>query len=209
MGRRHADVPLAQIVGSVSRHGDFDADFQPLHRHLSGRLDRIRSAVASGEHLPPVELIQLGGLHFVADGHHRVAAAREAGQLVIGARVLTICTVAYGMACLRLAHLRSKAAEREFLLRVPLPDDVRRDLWLDCPEDWMRLADAAEAWGYRHALAHGRPMDRATLAMTWWHDEVQQVLEQLRSSGVGLDLRDVELYSTALADPERPATVAG
>ncbi|SDS73365.1 ParB/RepB/Spo0J family partition protein [Microlunatus soli] len=203
MGRCHSDVPLDQVVGSVSRPDDFDADFRPRHRHLADRLDRVRSALAGGELLPPVELIRLGDLYFVADGHHRVAAAREAGRLLIDARVLTICTVAYGMACLRLAHLRSKAAEREFLLRVPLPDPVRRDLWLDRPADWLRLADAAEAWGYRHALECGRPMDRATLAMTWWNDEVVPELDRLRSDGIGVDLRDVELYSTALNRLER------
>jgi hypothetical protein len=206
MGRRLVDVPVVQIVGSVSRHDDFDAEFRPRHRHLADRLERVRSAVAAGEALPPVELIELGDLYFVADGHHRVAAAREAGQLMIGARVLHICTIAYGMACLRLAHLRSKAAEREFLLRVPLPDPIRRDLWLDRPADWLRLADAAEAWGYRHALAHGRPMDRATLARTWWTDEVEPVLDRLRAEGTGVDLRDVELYATALA--ERQPAVA-
>ena len=203
MGRRSTDVPLDQVVGSVARWEDFDGDFRPRARHLDSRLRRLQSAHASGEPLPPVDLVQLGDLYFVADGHHRVAVARAAGQLMIAARVLSICTVAYGMACLRLAHFGSKAAERSFLDRVPLPDDVRRDLWLDRPAEWMRLADAAESWGYRHALVHGRPMDRPELAMTWWKDEVRPVLEQLRTAGAGLDLRDVELYATAIAVRDR------
>lgn len=208
MGRCRTDVPLDRVVGSVSRHDDFDAEFRPLHRHLNDRLDRVRSAIAAGEPLPPVELIRLGDLYFVADGHHRVAAAREAGQLVIGASVLAICTVAYGMACLRLAHLASKAAEREFLLRVPLAEPVRRELWLDRPADWLRLADAAEAWGYRHALEHGRPMDRANLAMTWWNDEVQPELDRIRSTGLGIGLRDVEVYAMGLTRHDQSGVLA-
>ena len=203
MGRVATDVSLQQVVGSVARWEDFDLDFRPRRRHLDSRLRGVQAARAAGEPLPPVELVRLGDLYFVADGHHRIAAARAAGQLMIGARVLQICTVAYGMACLRLAHFGSKAAERSFLDRVPLPDDVRRDLWLDRPADWIRMADAAEAWGYQHALAHGRPMDRPELAMTWWNDEVRPVLDRLRSAGAGLNLRDVELYATAIAVRDR------
>ena len=203
MGRRWADVPLEQVVGSAARSVDFDVDFRPLGRHLEDRLDRVRAILAAGEPLPPIELVQLGDLYFVADGHHRVAAAREFGQLVIAARVLRICTIAYGMACLRHADLGSKAAERAFLDRVPLPDDVRRDLWLDRPADWMRLADAAEAWGYRHAAVHGRPMDRPALAASWWETEVRPVLDRSRATGAGSALRDVELYATALAIRDR------
>ncbi len=203
MGRRTDDVPVANVVGSVGRSDDFDADFRPLGKHLARRLQWVTSAHAAGEILPPVELVQLGDLYFVVDGHHRVAAARGSGQLVVTARVLQICTTAFGMACMRLVHLASKAAERAFLDRIPLPDDVRRDLWLDRPEDWMRLADAAEAWGFEYAVAHGRPMDRPALARSWWRDEVQPVLEQVRATGAGLDLRDVELYATALVVRDR------
>lgn len=203
MGRRTATVPLDQVVGSAGRPDDFDADFRPTSRHLRERLQRIQLARQAGHHLPPVDLIQLGELYFVVDGHHRIAAARTAGQLLIDAHVVHICTIAYGMACLRLADLGSKSAERSFLERIPLPDDLRRDLWLDRPVDWMRLATAAESWGYRRLLEVGRPMDRSELAEDWWRHEVVPVLDRLRTCGVGLDLRDVELYATAIAVRDR------
>lgn len=103
------------------------------------------------------------------------------------------------MGCLRLAHLPSKAAERRFLDRVPLPADVRADLWLDEPADWSRLADAAESWAFRRAL-DGRPFtDREELAGVWWRDEVLPVITRLRDAGKCVDLRDVETYAVALA----------
>lgn len=203
MGRRVADVPLQQVVGTVCRQEDFDASFRPLRKHLVPRLRRLSDAVHGGLEPPPVDLIQLGELYFVADGHHRVSVAQTMGRLVLTARVLQICTTAYAMGCLRLAHLPSKAAERQFLERVPLADDVREDLWLDRPGDWIRLAQAAEAWGYRQTLLRGAPMDRSELATSWWREEVAPVLEQLRSRGAGLDLRDVELYVAALAAKEQ------
>ena len=37
--------------------------------------------------LPPVELIQIGDIYFVRDGHHRVSVARAMGQEHIEAEV--------------------------------------------------------------------------------------------------------------------------
>ncbi|MQA95946.1 MAG: hypothetical protein GEV11_15320 [Streptosporangiales bacterium] len=159
--------------------------------------------MSTGVEPPPVHLVQLGELYFVADGHHRVSVARELGRLVITAQVHRICTVAYGMACLRAAHLASKQAELEFLRRVPLPEEVRADLWLDSPAEWMRLADAAQSGALDRTHAGRAPADRHELAATWWAEEVTPVLNGLRAAGHGLDLRDVQVYATALAIRDR------
>jgi hypothetical protein len=203
MDRRHAEVPLGNVVGTVNRPNDFDHEFRLVNQSLQDRWRRLATAVESGFEPPPVELIQLGELYFVSDGHHRVSVARALGRDSIPARVLRICTIAYAMCCLRLAHLPSKAAERRFLERVPLPEEVRSNLWLDQPADWMRLADAAEAWAFRRSLDSRRPIDRHQLARAWWTDEVMPVLEAVRAAGAGLGMRDVQLYVTALAVRDR------
>jgi hypothetical protein len=198
MGSRTAEVPVTQIVGTVARADDFDSDFRLLNRELRSRWREVAVAMGRGVE-PPVELIQLGELFFVVDGHHRVSVARTLGRGTVLARVLRICTIAYAMGCLKLVHLPSKAAERRFLERVPLPEQVRTDLWLDEPVGWARLTDAAEAWGFRQSLAGRRLRDREELAHAWWSEEVMPVLDGLRSSGILVSLRDVELYATALA----------
>lgn len=198
LGRRYAEVPVAQVVGTLNRPYDFDHEFRLVNTALRDRWTSLATALESGASPPPVELVQLGELYFVSDGHHRVSVARSRGWATIPARVIQICTVAYAMCCLRLAHLPSKAAERQFLERVPLPDPVRRGLWLDCPCDWARLADAAEAWAFRRSLVLGRPVERDALAQTWWTDEVQPVVARLRAEGLGTGRRDVQLYAAAL-----------
>lgn len=199
IGRRCDEVPVEQIVGSAERPGDFDADFRLINPALAQRWDAVARLVRSGQ-APPVQLVQLGDLYFVVDGHHRVSVARHDGHAVVSAQVRRISTVAYAMACLRAEHLASKNAERSFLQRVPLPDRVRRQLWLDRPADWLRLADAAEAWALR---CMQRPdidgLDRHGLADAWWRQEVEPMLERLRAAGIGLELRDVQLYVAALA----------
>lgn len=203
MERRVADVPLDQVVGTVDRPDDFDQEFRLVNNHLQARWTSLAQAMSTGVEPPPVDLIQLGELYFVSDGHHRVSVARELGRLVITARVRRICTVAYGMACLRAVHLASKRAELEFLRRIPLPEPVRTDLWLETPAEWLRLADSAQAWALDRTLAGRAPADRQELAAGWWAEEVAPVLDRLRAAGHGLDLRDVQLYATALAIRDR------
>ncbi|WP_460520958.1 hypothetical protein [Flindersiella endophytica] len=201
LGQR--DVPLEQVVGTAGRCADFDRRFRPLNAQSRDRWQRIASVSASGIDLPPVDLVVLGEMYFVRDGHHRVSVARALGRPTITARVRRICTIAYGMGCLLLKHLPAKAAERLFLERVPLPDDVRTDLWLDDPAEWMRLADAAEAWAFRNILAGREVKDRDELADSWWREEVVPTIERMRDDGKGHDLRDVQAYVTALASRDR------
>ena len=203
MGWRTTDVPLANIVGSAARTSDFDAEFRLRNRALQRRWEQLARAMKAGAEPPPVQLVQLGELYFVTDGHHRVSVARHLGRLVVTARVHRICTVAYAMCCLRAAHLASKAAERRFLERVPVTDRVRRQLWLDDPAQWPRLADAAEAWALRRSLERSGPMGREELAATWWTEEVEPLVSSLRAAGAGTNLRDVQLYVTALAARDR------
>lgn len=214
MGRRVAEVPLAQVVGTVHRPDDFDAEFRLVSAHLQDRWRRLVEAMSNGVEPEPVDLVQLGDLYFVVDGHHRVSVARHLGRLVVTARVRRICTVAFGMACLRAADLPSKRAETEFLRRVPLPEEIRKDLWLDTPAEWMRLADAAQSWALDRAFEGRAPADRCELAADWWAQEVAPLLDRVRSVGYGIDLRDVQVYATALAirdrlgSPEWPRDIA-
>jgi len=195
LGEGRADVPLTAIVGTVAGGESFDRDFRPLTPRVRERWRKVVRASETGVPLPPVELTRLGDMYFVRDGHHRVAVARALGRRSIEANVVRLCTVAFAMLCLRVMHLPSKAAERLFLERVPLPDDVRRDLWLDRPRDWLLLADAAEAWGFRNGLAGQSALARQRFAEAWWATEV------LPAVADRADLRrqrDIETYLEVL-----------
>jgi len=89
--RRHAGirtVPIGQIHGSQDRGHDFDRDFNPLQDHNKGRWLGIAAARQRGKALPPVELVQVGDVYFVRDGHHRISVARALGQRDIDAKVV-------------------------------------------------------------------------------------------------------------------------
>jgi hypothetical protein len=81
------EVPIDRIRGSQGRCPDFDRNFYPLQDHLKSRWLRVATARQLGQALPPVELIQVGDIYFVRDGHHRISVARALGQLEINAEV--------------------------------------------------------------------------------------------------------------------------
>jgi hypothetical protein len=81
------NVAISQIRGSEGRSNDFDRDFNPLQDHCKSRWLRIAKAREQDKVLPPVVLVQVGGVYFVRDGHHRISVARALGQLDIEAEV--------------------------------------------------------------------------------------------------------------------------
>jgi hypothetical protein len=80
-------VAISRIQGSEGRSEDFDREFRPLQLHNRGRWLSVANARQRGVALPPVELIQIGDIYFVRDGHHRISVARAFGQDEIEADV--------------------------------------------------------------------------------------------------------------------------
>jgi hypothetical protein len=81
-------VPIEQIQGSESRSHEFDRNFNPLRGYNKDRWLSIAMARQRDKALPPVELIQVGEVYFVRDGHHRISVARALGQQDIEAEVV-------------------------------------------------------------------------------------------------------------------------
>jgi len=88
-------VEVARIVGSVGRAAELDGAFRSANRSReeAQRDARVRRGHASGAALPAVRLHEPGPADDVLDGHHRVAAAHELGQLEIDAEVTEFVAV--------------------------------------------------------------------------------------------------------------------
>lgn len=82
-------IEVDKIVGTVDRNRqlELDANFQYRNGIKPFRLRRILEALESGTVLPPIDVDQIKDEYFVIDGHHRVAAAKEIGQIYIDANV--------------------------------------------------------------------------------------------------------------------------
>jgi hypothetical protein len=83
-------VPVTRILGSVGGGHLLRSDFHPRHPDAAEayRCRRVSEATDAGVALPPVHLYKLGSGYYVYEGHHRVAAARDQGQLEMDADVV-------------------------------------------------------------------------------------------------------------------------
>lgn len=80
-------IQIKDIQGSMDRTHDFDRDFRPIQSHSEFRWQKVATAMIRGKTLPPIEVVKLGDVYFVKDGHHRVSVARALGYKYIDAVV--------------------------------------------------------------------------------------------------------------------------
>jgi len=83
-------IPLDLIAGTaVAGPAQRGSDFKPLPAFRStnwlGRMQRVRSALNRLATLPPIDAVEYDGRYWVEDGHNRVAAGLELGQIEVDA----------------------------------------------------------------------------------------------------------------------------
>jgi hypothetical protein len=175
-------IPIESIVGTVDRRKEFDREFRPTSSRARARFERIAEASRRGVALPPIDVYRIGELHFVRDGHHRVAVARVQGRDTIDARVVEVITRVAADQSITLSDLPLKSHERVFHERVPLPPDAREQIALTDPMEYGCLAEGVEAWGYRLSQHDEGYFDRAQTALRWFHEEYLPVVAILREA---------------------------
>ena len=175
-------ISLDSIVGTVDRGREFDRSFRPTTQRVRPRWERIATAQRKGEGMPPIDVYRIGGLHFVKDGHHRVSVARALGHNDINAFVTEIQTQVGADDEIRLRDLPLKSHERLFYERVPLTAEARTRIKLSDEWRYAALAEAIEAWGYRASQDGGELMSRADVALAWFNEEYEPVVELLREA---------------------------
>jgi hypothetical protein len=196
-------VPLELIEGTLDRGRDFDRSFRPTSGRVRRRWEQIAAAVRRGEAMPPIDLLRIGEVHFVRDGHHRVSVAHALGWKDINAYVTEVRTRVGADRTITLADLPLKSHERVFHERVPLPADARARIQLTDPWDYGELAESVEAWGFRVAQQHHEELDRAENARLWFETEYQPVVDMLREARMIGARTETEAYMRVIAERYR------
>lgn len=196
-------VPLDQILGSVGRARDFDRRFRPTSGRSRGRWEQIAAAARRGESFPPVDLMKVGQLYFVRDGHHRVSVARALGRVDIDAYVTEVVTRIDAEKAMKLSDLPLKSHERVFFERVPLPAEARAEIVLSDRDDYDELAEAVEAWGFRATQSRGEPLHRHETALLWLETEYRPVVAMLREANLIQGCSETEAYMGIAAERYR------
>jgi hypothetical protein len=175
-------IALDAIVGTVDRRKEFDRQFRPTSSRARLRFERIAEAQRRGVSMPPIDVYRVGELHFVRDGHHRVAVARAQGRETIEARIVEVVTRLPAERSMSLDDLPLKSHERLFHERVPLPAQARQRIALTDPAQYGTLAEGVEAWGFRFVQHDARFVDREQVAARWFEEEYEPVVASLREA---------------------------
>jgi hypothetical protein len=187
-------VPIEHIVGSVDRARDFDRGFRPTSARLRNRWEQIAAAMRRGESLPPVDLMKVGELYFVRDGHHRVSVAAALGRSDIDAYVTEVVTRLGSDGEMKLTDLPLKSHERVFFERVPLPLEARAEIVLSDPTEYDTLAEGVEAWGFRAMQEQRVPLTRTQTAKMWLEREYRPVVAMLHEADLIKGQTETEAY---------------
>jgi nucleotide-binding universal stress UspA family protein len=157
-------VEVARIVGTVGRAAELDGSFRSVNRSREEeqRYQRVLRGLRNGAALPPVVLYRLGGGYYVLDGNHRVAAARELGQVEIEAEVTEFVPLGDAEAQ-RISAKRRRFEAATGLTRLGSAHN---------PETYPRLAGMVR----RFAVASG--LSDARQAARRWYAQVYRPLVQ-------------------------------
>jgi hypothetical protein len=135
IGLRSIDLTdvAGTAVGGLTQRG---SDFKPLpafrSQNWQARWDRVRRANEQLAILPPIDVVRYppGGKYWISDGHNRMAAALEFGQVEIDANVTELVppgqnpTERPGNLAAALAGTRSLRAAGQGGRLETVPDDV-------------------------------------------------------------------------------------
>lgn len=177
-------VETEKIVGSVGRYQDFTRAFLPLNAD-STRLRRLREALRRGEVLPPIRLYKVGEAYFVEDGHHRVAAAVEAGARYIDAEVTEFIPDVPLEPGITEVGLLIKAEYSQFLRQTRL-DELRPEQRIEFTElgKYRLLLEHIETHRYFLSLKGGREIPYEEAVVSWYDNVYRPLVEAFRKSEI-------------------------
>jgi hypothetical protein len=162
-------IEVARIIGSLARPSDFDRDFQPRYRFSQERLASLRAAFPEGTAAPPIEVHEAGGSYFVADGHHRVALARERGATFIDAEITHLVTnyeIPPDIDMCTLVHTEQQRIFAEQSGLAAARPDVRIEFTR--PGGYPELLELVKMHGFDMSQRLGRFVPSAEAAADWY-----------------------------------------
>jgi hypothetical protein len=95
---------------------------------------------------------------------------------------------------LRLRDLPLKHHERVFHERVPLPGELRARIQLSDEWRYAQLGTLVEAWGLRASHARGHLLSREDIALAWFREEYEPVVDALAEARIGGEGTETERY---------------
>ena len=179
------NIPLDAIVGSVGRYTDFTRTFLPRHDNDQQRWAGVKTAVESGEGLPPIDVYKVGEVYFVVDGNHRVSIARQEGFTAIQARVIEFQTDIKLTPDVQPDDLIVKAEYAEFIETTRLTETRPNvDLGVTSCCQYDKLMEEIRICQYLLQEEGRRDITLQDSAATWYDTKYIPLAEAIRDRGL-------------------------
>jgi hypothetical protein len=135
--------------------------------------------------MPAIEVHEAGGAYFVADGHHRVALARERGNEYIEAEIthlLTNYAIPPDVDVCALVHTEQQRIFAEESGLAEARPDARIEF--SRPGGYPELLETVKAHGYDLARRLGSVPSRRDVAADWYDNVYVPGVQALRSEAL-------------------------
>jgi hypothetical protein len=179
-----AEIPLAQIVGSVGRYTDFTRTFMPRKAEIRQRWEQVDRLAERGG-WPPIEVYKVSDTYFVRDGNHRVSVARQLGMDTIEAKVWEYPTRVPLESDDDLDDILVRAEYLEFLEDTEL-DRLRPDqrIILTIPGGYWKLEDDIASYRYWQEWAEDCDLTWDETITGWYDNVYLPIVEKIRTEDV-------------------------
>jgi hypothetical protein len=177
-------IPVADVVGTVSRIHDFDRDFLPKRSKIQDRWRSVEQAYPEGD-FPPIVVYELDGRYFVVDGHHRVAIARRRGIEFIDAEITRLRSKTplppdADIGAIIMAEQHRRFMEESALGRAR-PDAV---IEFSRPQGYIELLEHIKIHGFHLMTEHGEALPMEEIAAEWFDDVYRPTVEVIHREGL-------------------------
>ncbi len=177
-------IPVDKIIGSVARSSDFDDDFLPLSSRLEDRWQSLERRFPDGS-FPPISVFRVGDAYFVADGHHRVAIAKQRGYDFIDAEITEVHTPYAVTADTDVTQLVHLGQQRLFLEASGLMAVVPGARFtFTSPERYAELLDNVKVNGWDLVMQRGEYVTREEIARHWYTSVYRPTVDLIAESGL-------------------------
>jgi hypothetical protein len=161
-------IPVAKVVGTISRGADFDRDFLPRRTEIAQRWRRVEQTFADGS-FAPITVYELDGSYFVVDGHHRVAVARQRGTEHIDAEITRLRSRWPLPEGADIGRIIMAEQQRGFMEESGL-DRSRPEARIEFsrPQGYIELLENIKVHGYHVMTQRGEVLSVEELAADWY-----------------------------------------
>jgi hypothetical protein len=181
------EVRVDRIVGTENRGDDFSRNFDPVKRWLASRWIAIYGLMTRSEFHEPISVIEVGGVLFVRDGHHRVSVAKALDKEFLPASVTRYnlpFRLPRNLDRNKLPLIRAKAQFHRNTGVFEILDES--EFYVSCPKTWewleKEICEYNRAWFVRRFSRE--PKDLAEQVTTWYENLYHNAIDFIRRNSL-------------------------